>query len=163
MFVKGSKEEAITYESRRRAILPAIYNSNRSKYDWVPDEAYDRAISIQAQQEKQIKVLNSTIEQLKARIVTNDLTDSDVEDMQEILIDDADDDRCDRIANIDEEVEMFLPANTQFPMPIGSMKREEQADNENLLNVLNSHQTPNTHALDENVRSFSHVIFPSIL
>lgn len=104
--------------------MPAIYNQNLARYNWNPPEPTPNSVEVQLHALINVKLehentqLKETITQLQNRIGAEDLTTSEMADLQETLMADDDDDESFHWLNITRD---------NLPAPIGSVKVENES------------------------------------
>lgn len=114
----ATEEQAQRFNANHRAVLPAIYNANLSRYNWhapTPTPTPDEHLLVKVKLEDENTQLKETIVHLQNRIGAEDLTVDEMQDIQETLMDD--DDGLEWLQN-------------PLPRPIGSIKTEPVANDE---------------------------------
>lgn len=79
---------------KKRSVLPAVYNANRTRYDWNPPEPPEESCNrtVHVKMEKQIDDLQSKLERLQRQACVNDIDPVVLDDLQQAVLEDNDDD-----------------------------------------------------------------------
>lgn len=158
MWKIATEDQAQVFNVNRRAILPAVYNSNLVRYDWNPptpilnNDDFERQVFVNVKLEAEVTQLKGTIAHLQNKIGAENLTTSEMADLQDDLMDDGD----------------FFEWLPKVPLPIGSIKTERESDFESSMENDDFHEahdfgvSPNA-ALQRNESTASAAIVTSAI